>query len=181
MSKKILRKKLINLRKVNFSDQSISFSRFKNLLNKLNIKKNQNIGGYYPINCEIGSLEILEKLERDKFKISLPVTKKNNVMDFYQWSFKKSLNVSNQGIPEPFTIKKVFPDVLIVPLVGFDKKKFRLGYGGGFYDRYIARVLKFKKVITVGLAFSFQELKVVPRNKFDQKLDFILTDKGIIK
>ena len=181
MSKKILRKKLINLRKVNFSDQNISFNRFKNLLNKLNINKNQNIGGYYPINCEIGSLEILEKLERDKFKISLPVTKKKNVMDFYQWSFKKSLSVSNQGIPEPFKIKKVFPDVLLVPLVGFDKKKFRLGYGGGFYDRYIARVFKFKKVITVGLAFSFQELKAIPRNKFDQKLDFILTDEKIIK
>ena len=102
-------------------------------------------------------------------------------MDFYEWSFKKPLKVSKQGIPEPFTIKKVFPDVLIVPMVGFDKKKFRLGYGGGFYDRYIARVFKFKKVLTVGFAFSFQELKSIPRNKFDQKLDFILTDKEIIK
>ena len=101
-------------------------------------------------------------------------------MDFYDWSFKKSLRVSNQGIPEPFTLKKVFPDVLIVPLVGFDKKKFRLGYGGGFYDRYIFKVLKFKKVVTIGFAFSFQELQTVPKNKFDQKLDFIITDKGII-
>ena len=72
---------------------------------------------------------------------------------------KNPLNVSNQGIPEPFTVKKVFPDVLIVPLVGFDKKKFRLGYGGGFYDRYIFRVSKFKKILTIGFAFSFQEIK----------------------
>ena len=181
MSKEILRKKLIYLRKTNFTDLDISFIQFKKILNKLNIKNSKIIGGYYPINCEISSLEILEKLETNKFKISLPVTKENNVMDFYEWSFKKSLRVSKQGIPEPFTEKKVFPDVLIVPLVGFDKKKFRLGYGGGFYDRYISRVLKFKKVLTIGFAFSFQELKTVPRNRFDQKLDFILTDKGIIK
>ena len=181
MSKEILRKQLINLRKINFSYQSISFFQFKKILDKLKIKKNQIIGGYYPINCEIESLEILKKLEIDKFKISLPVTKKNNLMDFYEWSFKKTLKVSKQGIPEPFAAKKVFPDVLIVPLVGFDKKKFRLGYGGGFYDRYISRVLKFKKVLTVGFAFSFQEIKIVPRSKFDQKLDFILTEKGIIK
>jgi|TARA_B100000214_G_C23799324_1_gene549613 5-formyltetrahydrofolate cyclo-ligase len=181
VSKKILRKKLINLRKYYFSNKFISFSQFKKILNKFNIKKKQYIGGYYPINCEIDSLKILEKLEKNKFKISLPVIKKNNVMEFYEWSTKTSLKVSRQGIPEPYTTKKVFPDVLIVPLVGFDKNKFRLGYGGGFYDRYISRVLKFKKVLTIGFAFSFQEIKKVPINRYDQKLDFILTDKEIIK
>ena len=65
--------------------------------------------------------------------------------------------------------------------MAFDKKLNRLGYGGGFYDRYISRVLKFKKVLTIGFAFSFQELKKIPINKYDQKLDFILTEKGIIK
>ena len=53
-------------------------------------------------------------------------------MDFYEWSFRKSLKVNNRGIPEPLAVKKVFPDILIVPVVGFDKNKFRLGYGGGF-------------------------------------------------
>ena len=181
MSKEILRKKLINLRKTNFSEQNISFTQFRKILNKLNIKKNQNIGGYYPINCEIGSLKILKKLEKNKFKISLPVTRENNSMDFYEWTSKKTLKISKQGIPEPYAEKKVFPDVLIVPLVGFDKNKFRLGYGGGFYDRYIFKSLKFKKVLTIGFAFSFQEIKKIPTNGYDQKLDFILTDKEIIK
>ena len=102
-------------------------------------------------------------------------------MDFYEWSFKETLEVSNRGIPEPVTGKKVFPDVLIVPLVGFDKNKFRLGYGGGFYDRYITKILKFKRVITVGFAFSFQKISKIPTNNFDQKLDFILTNKRIVK
>ena len=151
MSKKNLRKKLINIRRNNFVDQSISFARFNKILKKYN------------------------------FKISLPITKKNNNMDFYEWSFQDPLKVSQQGIPEPNTKKKVIPDVLIVPLVGFDRYKFRLGYGGGFYDRYISKILKFKKILTVGFAFSFQEISKIPINKFDQKLNFILTDKEIIK
>ncbi len=181
MSKKILRKKLIIIRKNNFKDKSISFVNFKKLLRKCNLKKNIYIGGYFPINNEINCLDVLEILEKNNFKISLPITKKNNKMDFYKWSFKDSLGVNQQGIPEPNTKKKVIPDVLIVPLVGFDRNKFRLGYGGGFYDRYISKVLKFKTILTVGFAFSFQEISKIPINKFDQKLNFILTDKEIIE
>ena len=181
MSKKILRKKLIKIRRNYFVDHAISFVRFKKILKKYNLKKNINIGGYYPVNSEISCLDVLEILEEKNFKISLPITKKNNNMDFYEWSFQDSLRVSHQGIPEPNTKKKVIPDVLIVPLVGFDRYKFRLGYGGGFYDRYIGKILKFKKILTVGLAFSFQEISKIPINKFDQKLNLILTDKEIIK
>ena len=181
MSKENLRKKLINLRKNNFKEKGINFIKFKSILKKFNLKKNINIGGYYPINSEIGCLDILEKLEKKNYKISLPVTKKNNSMDFYEWSFQSSLKVSYQGIPEPYIKKKVFPDVLIVPLVGFDKNKFRIGYGGGFYDRYISKLLNSKNVLTVGFAFSFQKVKKIPINKYDKKLDFILTEKGIVK
>ena len=181
MSKEKLRKKLINLRKINFNDQGINFIKFKSILKKLNLKNKINIGGYYPINNEIGCLDILKSLEKNNFKISLPVAKKKNNMDFYEWSFNDPLKVSNRGIAEPFTKRKVFPDVLIVPLVGFDKNKFRLGYGGGFYDRYISKLSNFKKFLTVGFAFSFQEVKNIPINKHDQKLDFILTNKRIVK
>ena len=181
MSKKNLRKKLINIRKNNFVGQTISFLRFYKILKKYNLKKNINVGGYYPVNSEISCLDVLEILEKKNFKISLPITKKNNNMDFYEWSFQDTLRVSQQGIPEPNIKKKVIPDVLIVPLVGFDRYKFRLGYGGGFYDRYISKILKFKKILTVGFAFSFQEITKIPINKFDQKLNLILTDKEIIK
>ena len=181
MSKKILRKRLINFRKINFSDKNISLVKFKKILNNLNNKKIYNIGGYFPINSEIGCFDVLKKMEKNKFKISLPVTKRNNDMDFYEWSFQEPLKVSKRGIPEPYKNKIVYPDVLIVPLVGFDNNKFRLGYGGGFYDRYISKVLKFKKIITIGFAFSFQNIKNMPVNKFDQKLDFILTDHGSVR
>ena len=68
----------------------------------------------------------------------------------------------------------------MVPLVAFDKDLNRIGYGGGFYDRYINKIKKNKKVITIGLAYSFQELKKIPTNKYDFKLDHIVTNKGII-
>ena len=68
---------------------------------------------------------------------------------------------------------------MIVPLVGFDINKYRLGYGGGFYDRYIAKILKLKNIVTIGFAFHFQEIKKIPINKFDKKLDFILTENYI--
>lgn len=181
MSKEFLRKKLIIFRKNNFIDKDITFIKFQRILKKFNLKKKINIGGYYPINSEINSLNILEKLERNNFKISLPVIKNKNTMDFYEWSFKDILRVSNRGIPEPVANKKIIPDVLIVPMVGFDKHKFRLGYGGGFYDRYIYKILKLKKIITIGFAFSFQEIKKIPINKFDQKLNYILTNKNDIK
>ena len=102
MSKDNLRKKLIYLRKTNFKDKGINFVQFKSILKKLNLKKkNINIGGYYPINSEITCLDILEKLEKKNYKISLPITKKNNDMDFYEWSFQNPLTVGYQGLPEP--------------------------------------------------------------------------------
>ena len=83
------------------------------------------------------------------------------------------------GIPEPVSTKIIYPDLILVPLVGFDKNKFRLGYGGGYYDRYIEKVGKLKKFKTVGLSFSFQEIEKLPINKFDRKLDFIITENKI--
>ena len=81
------------------------------------------------------------------------------------------------GIPIPKKKHKVHPDILLIPLVAYDSNKNRLGYGGGFYDRYIKKLKKIKKILTIGLAFSFQKIKIINTNKFDQKLDFILTEK----
>ena len=181
MSKKIVRKKLLIKRKKNFKYLSIKFSFLKEILKKNNIQKDKKIGAYYPINHEIDSLETLKKLEKMGYKISLPVTKKKNELDFFQWSFKDPLNIGYMGIPEPYQIKKIYPDILLVPLVAFDKYKYRLGYGGGYYDRYIEKILKIKKILTIGMAFSFQEVSKLKINVNDKKLNFILTEKKIKK
>ena len=70
-----------------------------------------------------------------------------------------------------------YPDILLVPIVAFDKDFNRIGYGGGFYDRYIKKIKKIKKVITIGLAYSFQKVKKISVNKYDVKLDYIITER----
>tara|TARA_B100001250_G_C19689652_1_gene739692 strand:- start:217 stop:762 length:546 start_codon:yes stop_codon:yes gene_type:complete len=181
VSKKILRKKLLAYRKNNYKVASLKYTLLKDILKKFNLLRNKIIGAYFPINYEIDCLEILKKLEKSGNKISLPITEKKNKMDFFEWSFNKPLLIGKIGIPEPCTKKKVYPDVLLVPLVAFDKYKFRLGYGGGYYDRYIQKIKKIKKILTIGISFSFQEVEKIPKNKHDQKLDFILTENYIKK
>ena len=181
MNKSKIRSKILKLRKKNFNKNlKINSDKFISFL-KINIRNAKRIGGYYPSNYEIDDLEILDVLDKKNFKISLPIVKKNNQMDFYSWSKKDPLKVNKFGIPEPILSKILYPDILLVPLVGYDNNLNRLGYGGGFYDRYIEKIDKIKKVTKVGLAFSYQKIKSVPISKYDKKLDFIITEKGIIK
>ena len=77
--------------------------------------------------------------------------------------------------------KKIYPDVILVPLVAFDANLNRLGYGGGYYDRIIQKLENKKKILKIGLAFSFQRVKKVPIFKYDKKLDYILTEKLTLK
>jgi len=177
--KKTLRNKILALRKKNYKPVSMKCHLLKDILKKFNLIKNKKIGAYFPINYEIDILKILSQLEISGNKISLPVTKKGNQMDFFEWSYKDPLSIGKIGIPEPISKKKVYPDILLVPLVAFNKNKFRLGYGGGYYDRYIKKIKKIKKILTVGIAFSFQEVRIMPTNEHDEKLDYIFTEKHI--
>jgi 5-formyltetrahydrofolate cyclo-ligase len=181
VNKSKLRSKVLKLRKNNINKNfKISSDKFFSFLKKQ--KHNLKIlGGYYPSNFEIDDLEILKFLEKKDFKISLPIVKKNNQMDFFKWSINDTLKINKYGIPEPVSSKILYPDILLIPLVGYDNDLNRLGYGGGFYDRYIEKIEKIKKVIKIGLAFSYQKLKNVPINQYDKKLDFIITEKEILK
>ena len=179
MPKKLLRKKILNYRKNNYKLVNLKYSLLKQTLKKFNLLKNKKIGAYFPINYEIDCLKILKQLEKSGYKISLPITRKGNKMDFFEWSSKHPFSISKIGIPEPFSKKKVYPDILLVPLLAFNKQKFRLGYGGGYYDRYIQKIKKIKKILTIGMAFSFQEVAKLPISKYDKKLDFIFTENYI--
>tara|TARA_B110000971_G_scaffold88683_1_gene91189 strand:+ start:819 stop:1364 length:546 start_codon:yes stop_codon:yes gene_type:complete len=176
-----LRNKILKIREKNNKENiQIDFSQIIKILKKKKITK-MIIGGYYPVNFEVDDLALLKKLEKNKFNISLPIIKKNFQMDFYKWSFSDPLKINKYGIPEPETQNIVYPDVLLVPLVAFDKNLNRLGYGGGYYDRLITKLSKKKKIIKIGLALSIQEIEKVPINIYDQKLDCVVTNKNIIK
>ena len=177
MNKSEIRKKILGIRKnYQVKNKKINFKEILNILKERKIKK-KIIGGYYPYNYEINSIHILEKFEKKKYRISLPKIRKNSQMDFFQWSFKDPLTINKYGIPEPISTKIQFPNILLVPLVAYDKDLNRLGYGGGFYDRYIKKIRKKKDVITIGFSYSFQKIKQIKINKHDIKLDFVLTNK----
>ena len=102
-------------------------------------------------------------------------------MEFFKYSFKEPLKINKYGIPEPIKKKKLIPNILLVPLVAFDKNLYRIGYGGGYYDKYLAKLKKKKNFLSIGFAFSFQQIKKVPKEKFDRKLDFVITEKKTFK
>ena len=177
MNNSQIRKKILRVRKKsNFKKLKVNFKHLLNILKSENIK-GKNVGGYYPYNYEVDVIEILKEFEKKKYLISLPKIKNNFQMDFFKWSFNDPLAINKYGIPEPISNKKIYPDILLVPLVAFDNELNRIGYGGGFYDRYIKKIKRIKKIITIGLAFSFQRVNKIQTNKFDIKLDFIITEK----
>jgi len=181
VNKSQIRKKILKIRKKKFHKNfKINLDKFIYFfqINKLNFK---NVAGYYPSNYEIDDLEILAMLEKKKINILLPIIKKNNQMNFFKWSIDDPLKINKFGIPEPVSSKILYPDVLLVPLVAFDNNLNRLGYGGGFYDRYIEKIEKIKKVVKIGLAFSCQKIASVPMTKYDKKLDFIITEEKILR
>ena len=182
MLKSKIRKKILKIREEkNKGNIYIKFNKIYNLLKKITILNKKIVGGYYPINNEIDDLEILKNLEKKKIKISLPVIEKNFKINFIKCSLNDPFVINNYGIPEPGEGKVVYPDILLIPLVAFDKKLNRLGYGAGFYDRFIQFLKKKKNIITIGLAFDFQEVYLIPVSKHDQKLDYIVTNKKILK
>ncbi len=177
MNKSEIRKKILKVRKFNkFKNLNINFQKVFNVIKKEKIK-GRVIGGYYPYNHEIDIMEILEKFESQNYQISLPKIKKNFQMNFFQWSIKEPLAINKYGIPEPTSNVIKYPNILLVPLVAYDKDFNRIGYGGGFYDRYMAKFNKRKNFVTIGLAYSFQKVKKIPIDKYDMKLDYIITEK----
>ena len=180
MLKSKIRKKILKIRKKK-DKEKIKFNNLYDLLKRLINLRNKIIGGYFPVNHEIDDLEILSKLERKKINISLPSIKNNFKMNFIKCSLKDPFIINKYGIPEPKVGPIVYPDVLLVPLVAFDKNLNRLGYGGGYYDRIIKFLQKKKKIITIGLAFDFQKVYSIPNSKYDKKLDYIITNKNILR
>ena len=179
--KNSVRKKYYSLRKKKYYEISKYF--FKPLVDLIKLKfKNKKIklALYYPSAFEINTLKLLEFNYIFNQNLLLPIVEKNNSMNFFPWKKNEVLQVNKYGMLEPFKSKQNIPDIMLVPLLVFDENKHRLGYGKGFYDRYLNRYLKrFKNILTIGVAFSFQKFHKLPINNKDVKLNYILTEKGI--
>jgi 5-formyltetrahydrofolate cyclo-ligase len=183
-TKSFLRKRAIFLRKKNYLKvKKINFKLIFNLVEKFFRGKKIVIAGYSPSNYELDVNGFLQESFKRKFKIVLPVVKSSRNMCFKSWRYKEPLQINKYGILEPnIKNKEIIPDLILVPLVAFDKKLNRIGYGKGYYDRILKKIRKIKKnAIYLGVAYSFQECRSIPVNKHDFKLDYIFTERGIIK
>ena len=178
-----LRKKFLIQRKRKYiTANKFNFNLIFKLIREHFYKKKITIAGYYPSNYEVNILSFLETVSKKKFKIALPVVNSSGGMSFRSWIFKEPLYVNKFGILEPKNSKKkIIPDLIMVPLVAFDNRLNRIGYGKGYYDRSLKKINQIKKnAISLGIAYSFQKCQKIPTNKHDFKLDYIFTEKGII-
>ena len=142
---------------------------------------------YHPFNNEISPHIFIKYFMRKKIILSLPVVEmKSNLMVFKSWSPKDKLIKGPLGNMEPDKLKQIItPQIMIVPLLMFDKYFYRLGYGGGYYDKSISKFKKYfkkqeKPFITIGIAHSSQQTDIIPHESHDMKLDFIVTEKELL-
>lgn len=131
----------------------------------------------YPLFCEVNLLPLIQFFNQnysEQIITSLPFVKqKNTELTFKTWNFGDDLTPDIYNIPSPKNGEIITPDMLIIPLNAFDENNFRLGYGGGFYDRTIANN---KQMFSIGVGFSFNKVKTIFPEKFDIAMQKIITD-----
>ena len=144
---------------------------------------NRVVSAFHSFGTEISTAELFEKLVRDGWITALPiVVAKNTPLLFRQWAPGDALVLGRWDIQiPPETAPEIEPDVLLVPMLAFDRKGYRMGYGGGFYDRTLAKLRAIKKVTAIGIAYAGQEINLVPHDDHDQPLDWIMTEQETFK
>ncbi len=140
----------------------------------------KNVSVFWSMGNEIDTRFLMRDLERAGYTVLLPrVVAPATPLAFHQWGEGDPLEVSRFGVSEPVADAPVLrPDVLLVPLLVFDKAGYRLGYGGGFYDRTLVELRKTGPVKAFGLAYEQQLVRAVPRDEFDQRLDLVITNEA---
>ena len=141
------------------------------------------VSAYYPFETEIDCLPLLNALHEKGWQIGLPVVLgKAKPLEFRLWVPGGTLESGSFGIPAPpATAETVDPDVLLVPMLAFDRYGYRLGYGGGFYDRTLALARSERTVTAIGLAFDAQGVDRCPIDDYDQPLDAVITETGPVE
>ncbi len=141
------------------------------------------VSGFASLPEELNAWPLLRRLAGAGVPLALPVVaRKGQPLLFRAWAPGDAMDKGVWGIPEPKADKAVLePDILLVPLFAFDARGGRLGYGGGFYDRTLARLRTMKPVAAIGLAYDEQRVNLVPHLDYDQRLDWVLTPSGPLR
>ena len=140
------------------------------------------VSGFFPMKSEISPIPLLRKLAALGARLALPVVAgKGKPLIMRAWSPGEPLVAGVWGIREPGPeAPEVEPDILIVPLLAFDRHGHRIGYGAGYYDLTIAKLREKKPVVAAGIALAVQEIVAVPTTPSDVRLDLVLTESEVI-
>lgn len=149
----------------------------------LSLEPGRVISGFSAIRDEIDPGLLLARLDSEGHRLGLPVMEgKGKPLVFRAWAPGDEMGKVQWGIAEPLPDKPVLePDVVLVPLLAFDTAGFRLGYGGGFYDRTLRRLRGIKPVVAVGIAYDELKVDAVPHQSYDEPLDWVLTPSGPLR
>jgi 5-formyltetrahydrofolate cyclo-ligase len=140
------------------------------------------VSGFMPLGSEVNPLPLMRRLAEQGARLALPaVTGRGVPLVMRAWAFGEPLSSGVWGIREPGAeAPEVEPDVLLVPLLAFDRAGRRLGYGGGYYDRTLALLRARRPVAAVGVGSAAQEVPCVPATPRDALLDLVLTERDAI-
>lgn len=148
----------------------------------LPIRTGTIVSGFMPLKSEINPLPLLRKLAGEGARLALPVVAgRGQPLVMREWTWGEPLAAGVWGIREPLAqAPAVDPDIVLAPLLVFDRAGHRLGYGGGYYDLTIAQLRGRKTIVAVGIAFAVQEVFTVPVTPRDAPLDLVLTEREVI-
>jgi 5-formyltetrahydrofolate cyclo-ligase len=147
----------------------------------IQFSKKSIIGGYWPIKGEINIRPFLEDWYLQGGGICLPFVDDPKLpLLFYPWSPQAEMAVGKYKIPIPKQREQnILPDILLIPFLAFDNAGYRLGRGGGFYDRTLRKLRQLKKIYVIGLGADCQLVSSIPHENYDEKLDCVITEKKI--
>jgi 5-formyltetrahydrofolate cyclo-ligase len=148
----------------------------------LSIAPGAIVSGFMPLKSEISPLPLMQKLGAAGARLALPqIVGRGSPLSMRAWEFGAPLARGQWGIREPkVDAPEVDPDILLVPLLAFDRSGHRIGYGAGYYDLTIKRLRALTPVVAIGVAFAAQEVPEVPLTARDERLDLVLTEREVI-
>ncbi|MFK7945928.1 MAG: 5-formyltetrahydrofolate cyclo-ligase [Paracoccaceae bacterium] len=139
------------------------------------------IAGYRPIRTEIDPTPLMNALHSAGHGLAVPVILgEGQPLEFHAWTPDTPMHAGPFGADVPVNGVAVIPDLILAPLLAFDRRGYRLGYGGGFYDRTLELLRTQGRLCAIGLAYAGQEISQVPTEPTDQPLDAILTEQGLM-
>ncbi len=180
-TKQNIRKQYIALRNA-ISDERRKIAAQKaarNFINNFTLKNEDIIAAYYPIGSELDIRPLIKILRKKNLRLCLPtVVKKDNALIFRHWKEGAKLTKDLYNIPTPDeNSEQLEPNIIITPLIAFDKNGNRLGYGKGYYDRTIANMQK--RALIIGYAYAMQEVENIKYQQHDKGLDYLVSEKEV--